>query len=147
MGWTFAGCSSGEENSGQAASGKMSGAMDKGKMDGGAMDKGKMDGGAMDKGKMDGGAMDKGKMDGGAMDKGKMAVPWIKARWINNRPSTTPDDRWPAPAGDRRSTRRKAQHHATPREKAFAGDAPFSLGQRADPGRDDLERNIDLLGQ
>jgi hypothetical protein len=64
MGWTLAGCSSSEENPGQAASGKMSGAMDNGKMQGGAMDTGKMDGGATDKGKMDGGAMDKGKMDG-----------------------------------------------------------------------------------
>jgi hypothetical protein len=54
MGWTFAGCSSGEDDSS-----KTTGAT--GKMDGGAMDKGKMDG-AMDKGKMDG-AMDKGKMD------------------------------------------------------------------------------------
>jgi len=75
MGWAFAGCSSGEDDSSKTtgATGKMDGgAMDKGKMGGGAMDKGKMDGGAMDKGKMDGGAMDKGKMDGGAMDKGKM---------------------------------------------------------------------------
>ena len=72
MGWTLAGCSSSEENPGQAASGKMSGAMEKGKMEGGAMDTGKMEGGAMDKGKMDGGAMDKGKMEGGA---------WTRARW------------------------------------------------------------------
>jgi hypothetical protein len=62
----FTGCSSNE-----GETGKMDGAMDKGKMESGAVDKGKMEGGAMDKGKMDG-AMDKGKMEGGAMDKGKM---------------------------------------------------------------------------
>jgi hypothetical protein len=73
MGWAFAGCSSGEDDSG-----KVGGAL--GKMDGGAMDKGKMGGGAMDKDKMGGGAMEKDKMDGamekskldGAMEKSKM---------------------------------------------------------------------------
>jgi hypothetical protein len=55
--WAFPGCSS-DEGTG-------------GKMDSGAMPTGKM-GGAMDKGKMDGGAMEGGKMDGRAMDKDKM---------------------------------------------------------------------------
>jgi hypothetical protein len=67
--WALPGCSSdegtgGKMDSGAMATGKMGGAMDKGKMDDGAMESGKMDGGAMDRGKMDGGAMDKGKMEG-----------------------------------------------------------------------------------
>jgi hypothetical protein len=67
--WVFPGCSSSDEgtapkmDSGAMTTGKMGGAMDKGKVGGGAMESGKM-GGAMDKDKMGGGAMDKGKMDG-----------------------------------------------------------------------------------
>ena len=72
MGWTLAGCSSSEENPGQAASGKMSGAMEKGKMEGGAMDTGKMEGGAMDKGKMDAAPWTKAKWK---------AAPWTRAKW------------------------------------------------------------------
>ena len=118
--------------------------MDTGKM-AGAMDK-------MDTGKMDAAPWTRARwMAGHGQDgQGKMAghgQAWTRARWrdLGSRSSRRPpaDQR----LGGRRAIRGMEPIHAASGAEALAGDPALPLGQRADPGRHDLERAADLLGQ